>query len=305
MTERHSHTSGMFSGVATRTRWSAVLLLLIAACGGTTRGAPLESAGARPASARATGSAAPGRGRAHAHVHLPGEVRGVRLYPVFARAIIAPMYLDGRWLVPPDSAASVGAFLASLSPTLVSGMFSFAPEEAPTDTHRRVLHTVRQAVRERVPDARFDVYLDALAYPSGPSVVEHMRTITEQLEPDLWLFTRWDRADRENFAVVASASSQAHANGQAIGGTTESLEIPTDSDFGVVLGNVSPRELTRQLMALTAIHPLPYLVTVGESGSGLLPALSSSIHAFPHWRLAMHPELPGLTLQQATARFRP
>ncbi|WP_373058716.1 hypothetical protein [Gemmatimonas sp.] len=281
-----------------------MLLLLIVACGGTTRGAPLESAGARPASARATGSAAPVRGRAHAHVHLPGEVRGVRLYPVFARAIIAPMYLDGRWLVPPDSATSVGAFLASLSPTLVSGLFSFAPEEAPTETHRRVLNTVRQAVRERVPDARFDVYLDALAYPSGPSVVEHMRTITEQLEPDLWLFTRWDRADRENFAVVASASNQAHANGQAIGGTTESLEIPTDSDFGVVLGNVLPRELTRQLTALTAIHALPYLVTVGESGSGMLSALPSGIHAFPHWRLAMHPELPGLTIPQATARFR-
>jgi hypothetical protein len=306
---QYQRLTGPFFRVVVPMLGTPVVLLLVLACRGTPRVAPTllpaSQTASQTASTIATTIAAPVPGRSRAHIHRPGVVRGVELYPVFARAIIAPMYLDGLWLVAPDSAASVGAFLASLSPTLVSGLFSFAPEEVPTETHRRVLNTIRDAVREGVPLARFDVYLDALTYPSGPSVVQHMRVISERLTPDVWMFTRWDQADRQNFAVVASAANHAHTNGQSIGGTTESGDIPSDSDFGVLLGNVSPRQLTNQLTALTAIHPLPYLVAVGETGNGVLPALPSGIQAFPLWRIATRPGLPGLTFPQATAHFRP
>jgi hypothetical protein len=258
---------------------SMLMLSAAVACGGNWRLAPPPDTGL-PSTRERRPPADDRSARGHRHVHLPGEVRGQRLYPVFARAVTLTVYRDGVWLVDSVHQDAMIERLAALQPTLVSALFAFAPDERPTVRHRDLFVRVREAVRARVPEARFDLALDAMAYSSGPQVVDHMRELTDAFEPDLWFFERWDEADRENYAVVVSAIGQAHANGQAIGGATASGEIASDSDYGVVRSDGDARALLRQLRILTSIHPLPYLVRLpGEPPMGL-PPLPPAVRAF-------------------------
>ena len=257
----------------------------------------------QPPSARATRGkpAAVGTAsRSHNHVHLPGEVQGARLYPVFVRAIRVPLYANERWVVPPSAADSIGRALASLRPTLVSGLFVFAPEELPTVEHRQALESIRQLVRAEVPEARFDIGLDAMAYDNGNAVVQHMRELDESLEPDLWTFDRWDRADRERFAVVVSAVGHAHANGRAIGGFTTSREVPQDSDFGIIREG-EQGALQRRLSMLSALHPIPYLVLRTDTLSRL-PA-GGGARAFNVWPVQTAANRHGFSLSVISSRL--
>lgn len=238
-------------------------------CNGTWRLAPPLDTGT-PTPRRREQAETPTGARGHRHVHLPGVVRGSMLYPVFARAVSVTIYRDGRWLVDSAQERLLADSLAQLAPTLVSSLFVFSPDEVPSPRHRAALDHIRRRVRSRVPEARFDVRLDAMAYSDGPQVVDQMQRISDVLEPDLWLFTNWDVADREHFAIVASATAQAHANGQAIGGTTTGDETAMDSDYGVVAWNGSVATLQRQLRRLSANHALPYLITV-RATEPLLP----------------------------------
>lgn len=261
-----------------------MLLTLGAACHGTWKLAPPPDTGTPIGRARRP-NADDGSTRVHRHVHLPGEVRGQRLYPVFARAVALTVYRQGRWLVDSSAEQSVVEQLAALEPTLVSSLFAFDPDEVPTARHRAFFTRLREAVRTRVPDARFDLELDAMAYASGPQVVDHMRLLTDALEPDLWMFTRWGEADREHYAVVASATGQAHANGQAIGGTVLGREIATDSDFGVIRHTADARALVRQLRGLTAYHALPYLIDSPDSAAASVTPILPDVRAFVLTRL--------------------
>lgn len=270
-------------------------------CNGTWKLAPPPDTGT-PLGRPRRPDADDGATRGHRHVHLPGEVRGQRLYPVFARAVALTVYRNGRWLVDSSAEQAVVERLAALQPSLVSSLFAFAPDELPTARHRTFLARVRAAVRARVPDARFDLELDAMTYASGPQVVDHMRLLTEALEPDLWLFTRWGQADRDNFAVVASATGQAHANGQAIGGTVSEREIATDSDFGVVGHTADARALLRQLRGLTAYHALPYLIDTPDSAAAPVATIPQDVRAFVLTRLTPTATPPAPSPPAATPR---
>jgi hypothetical protein len=208
------------------------------------------------------------------------------------------IYAGGQWIVPPSSADSVGQTLAALRPTLVTGLFAFAPGELPSAEHRRVFETIRQQVRAAEPSARFDLTLSADAYLDGIAVVRHMRVLDEALVPDLWLFDGWDVADRENFAVVVSAIGQAHANGQAIGGITTSAEVPEDSDFGM-LDQVDRPALQRRLAAISRFHPVPLLVRRTDSLSTL--PVNDRVRAFSCWTVQTAPGRPGFTPDQIRA----
>lgn len=279
----------------------ALLFTLCVGCNGTWKLAPPPDTGA-PTGRMRRPAADERSTRGHRHVHLPGEVRGQRLYPVFSRAVSLTVYRNGRWLVDSSAEQTVVERLAALQPTLVSSLFAFAPDEVPTARHRAFLTRVRDAVRARVPDARFDLELDAMAYASGPQVVDHMRLLSEALEPDLWRFARWGEADRENFAVVASATGQAHANGQAIGGDVAGREIATDSDFGVVANSADGRALQRQLRGLTTNHALPYLIEAAKSAATTTGPMPPDVRAFVLTRLTPTATLPPPRPPAATPR---
>jgi hypothetical protein len=270
-------------------------------CNGTWKLAPPPDTGTPIGRPRRPGTD-DGATRGHRHVHLPGEVRGQRLYPVFARAVALTVYRHGQWLIDPRDEQAVVEQLVALQPTLVSSLFVFTPDDVPTARHQAFMARVRDALRSRKPDARFDLELDAMAYASGPQVVDHMRLLTEALEPDLWRFTRWGEADRENFAVVASATGQAHANGQAIGGEVAGREIATDSDFGVVYSNAEGRTLLRQLRGLTAYHALPYLIETAESASVPVGPMPPDVRAFVLTRLTPTATPPAPAAPVATPR---
>ena len=222
---------------------------------------------------------------AHRHVHVPGEVRGERLGPVFGRSVVSTVYRDGQWLHDSAATDSVIMALVMLAPTHVSSLFRFAAGERPTPRHLTVWQRARELVARAQPDVRFDVALDALSYGSGPEVVAHLRLLDELLAPDLWYFVNWDDAERQAFDVVASATAQAHANGQPIGGLTRENEIATDSDFGVLTARGQARDIRRQLAALRQYHDLPYLVlrTPGSAGG----ELTETARCHYAWRLVL------------------
>lgn len=221
----------------------------------------------------------------HAHVHVPGEVRGERLAPVFARSVSVTLYRQGRWIADSASVDSVLVALETLAPTHVSSLFRFTPGELPTERHVHVWRQARARLARVRPDVRFDIALDALAYTSGPDVVAHLRALDEHLAPDLWTFVGWDEADRVAYDVVASATAQAHANGQAIGGVTASAEIGSDSDFGVLMPSVDARVTRQRLQRLRRFHDLPYLVLRVPGSAG--GTLAGAGRCFYSWRLAV------------------
>lgn len=255
------------------------------ACNGTWKLAPPPDTGAPMRTGRVSG--------AHRHVHVPGEVRGQRLEPVFARSIALTLYRDRRWLVDSTTIDSLVPVVAALAPTHVFSLFRFAAGEQPTPRHVAVWQRIRTALVAARADVRLDIALDATLYTSGPDVVAHQRALAERFEPDLWFFNYWDIAEREAFDVVASATAQAHANGQAIGGLVSGNEIASDSDFGVLGASIDGDRLRKQLRALQRFHDLPYLVvrTTGSAGG----PLTTSGRCYFSWRLA----IPG-----ATAGFR-
>ena len=293
----------------TRRRQAAVARMIglwltgagITGCHGTWRLAPPADTGTPTQREREPASSGSG-GRTHRHVHLPGVVRGAALYPVFSRAVAITVYREGQWLVDSTQERLLADSLAQLAPTLVSSFFVFAPDEVPSARHRALYAYLKERLRRRVPDARFDVRLDAMGYGSGPQVVDHLRQLSDALEPDLWIFENWEVADRAHFAIVASATAQAHANGQAIGGTTDADEMAMDSDFGVVTWRGSVAALQRQLRRLSTNHALPYLIAVNETDP--LPPLvwPPIIRAFVLTQLTPARLLPPAAPPSATPR---
>lgn len=262
-------------------------LSCLTACNGTWKLAPPPDTGAPVRTTRSSGQ--------HRHVHVPGEVRGQRLEPVFARSIALTLYRDRQWLVDSATIDSLVPALASLAPTHVFGLFRFSAGEQPTARHRAVWSAVRSALTAARADVRLDVALDATLYTSGPDVVAHLRMLADLLEPDLWYFAFWDIAEREAFDVVASAIAQAHANGQAIGGLVSGNEIASDSDFGVLAANVDGDKLRRQLRGLLRYHDLPYLVvrTTGSAGG----ALTAGSRCYFSWRMTTPGAASGFTAE--------
>lgn len=164
---------------------------------------------------------------------------------IFSRPVLSRGYEQNSWVMKTsdgtgerETAASVGAALAGLKPTYVSGLIYLQNITTVTQSMIDDWNTIRTAVLAQNPNARFDVEISLNPAPPAPNepfaspdaLVAKMTTVDSELHPDAWWFDFY--SDEENAApdVIAAAVSYAHSHGQLIGGNVFGSKVPPGSD---------------------------------------------------------------------------
>lgn len=158
--------------------------------------------------------------------------------PDMTRVAWARVYLDGKPTLPNQTAKSVGDTLARLEPSWVTGLIRLEPGEKPPKSEIAAYKKIRDAVRAKAPDAEFDIELNALEYKSAEELQDQMRELREAFDNDGWFFDFFTPAYRKRPEVVDAAVTEAHDNGEWIGGNTfgwnedpSNPVVPKDADF--------------------------------------------------------------------------
>jgi hypothetical protein len=158
--------------------------------------------------------------------------------PDMTRIAYARAYQNGKSTVPKESPASIGEALARLEPTWVTGVMRLRIKDTPSDADVAGYEEIRKAVRAKSPDADFGVELNALDYTTPEAVQDKMRDVRGTIENEGWFFDFFTPAYDKRPEVVRAAISEAHDNGEWIGGNTfgwskdpQNAVIPPGSDF--------------------------------------------------------------------------
>jgi hypothetical protein len=155
--------------------------------------------------------------------------------PDSTRIATVRVYQNNAWTVPGETPASVGRVLASLEPTWVSSLIRYQAGEAPMADEVSAWETISEAVLAKSPNATFGVELNAVEYRTPAAVQKQMREVRAKLHNDGWFFDFYTPAYRLRPEVVEAAISEAHSNGEWVGGNAFGLAanppVPPGSDF--------------------------------------------------------------------------
>jgi hypothetical protein len=157
----------------------------------------------------------------------------VEIEPTFLRTVHARIFDEGTWTAGAETPEAIAREIASLRPTLVSGLLRLTGDD-PAEPEVKAWDTVRRIIRERHPDCRFDVVLDARQFPTDKAIVASMTAINTRLHPDQWFFEFFNAAGRAHPAAVAAAIHYAHAHNQPIGGDVSGSVVPDGTDYAAV-----------------------------------------------------------------------
>jgi hypothetical protein len=106
--------------------------------------------------------------------------------------------------------------------------------------HIKAWHTIREAVRDRSPRARFLVSLNALNYGRARRVEAMMAKVRNRIEPDGWVFDFYSREAARREAVMDAAVDDAKRHDEIVGGNVFGIardpSIPRGTDYVVVQG---------------------------------------------------------------------
>jgi hypothetical protein len=155
--------------------------------------------------------------------------------PSRTRIVAARAYQHGTWVVPGETPDTVGKALASLKPTLVSGLIRYEPTEQVSEHEVDAWNKIRARVLAAVPDAHFGVELNALSYKTAEQVEQQMAEIRSKLDNNGWFFDFYTSAFKQRPEVVKAAIESAHSNGEWVGGNVFGLGhdpvVPPGSDY--------------------------------------------------------------------------
>jgi hypothetical protein len=162
--------------------------------------------------------------------HLPGGAR-IAAVRVFQGGVVA---------VRGETAESIAHKLARLRPTLVTAPLRYHVGDRIKPREVSAWQTIRRAVRETSPRARFLVSLNALNYGRASRVEAMMAKVRARIAPDGWVFDFYTRAAARRGAVMKAAVADARRHGELIGGNVFGINrdprIPGGTDFVVVQG---------------------------------------------------------------------
>jgi hypothetical protein len=155
--------------------------------------------------------------------------------PSRTRIVAARAYQHGTWVVPGETPDTVGKALASLKPTLVSGLIRYEPSEQVSQHEVDAWSKIRARVLAAVADAHFGVELNALSYETADQVEKQMAEIRSKLDNNGWFFDFFTTAYERRPDIVKAAIESAHENGEWVGGNVFGLAhdpaIPPGSDY--------------------------------------------------------------------------
>jgi hypothetical protein len=155
--------------------------------------------------------------------------------PDGSRIATVRVYQGGKWTARGESAADVGAALAQLEPSYVSALLRFKAGERVTAKEIAAWNTITDAVRAANPDAKFDIELNGLEFPTIKKLNAMMSKIRAAFDNDGWLFDFYTPAAKRYPKVMAAAVASAHANGEFVGGNAfgiaKSPTVPAGTDY--------------------------------------------------------------------------
>lgn len=157
------------------------------------------------------------------------------LGPAQDRVVSVRVYQHGAWTVFGETPKTVGAAIARLEPAWVSSLIRLSSTEALGADEISAWNTIRKLVRDKVPEAQFDIELNALEYKSADDLVAMMEKVRAKLGNEGWFFDFYTPAYEKSPEVVEAAIANAHEHGEWIGGNAFGLgndpKVPPSSDF--------------------------------------------------------------------------
>lgn len=155
---------------------------------------------------------------------------------LFQRVLQARVYHLGTWTLEDSSQTpvTVGRTIASLRPSLVTGLLKVVDRGIPGNAESEAYETIRSAVRSSVKGCRFDVVIDAGNEASGSLFVRRMKEIDSRIHPDAWTLYIPPDDPAINPESLAAAISYAHAQGDMVGYDGPLSLIPEGVDYIVV-----------------------------------------------------------------------
>jgi hypothetical protein len=158
--------------------------------------------------------------------------------PDMTRIAYARAYQNGEFTIPKATPGRVGRALARLEPTWVTGLIRLKADEKLTNAEVAGHEKIVETVRAKTPDTEFGVELNALEYKTTEEVQDRMREVRAELDNEGWFFDFFTPAYDKRPDVVKAAISEAHDNGEWIGGNTfgwskdpDNPVVPPGSDF--------------------------------------------------------------------------
>ena len=174
-----------------------------------------------------------------------------------ARIAAVRVYQGGVLAARRETPQSIGRTLARLRPTLVTAPLRYHLGDRVRPREVRAWHTIRAAVREASPTARFLVSLNALNYGRAGRVEAMMAKVRDRIHPDGWVFDFYSRAAARRRGVMNAAVADAKRHGETVGGNVFGIarepSIPRGTDYAVVQGKgfdvdlEAVRELARRV----------------------------------------------------------
>ena len=158
-----------------------------------------------------------------------------------SRIAAVRVFQGGVLTVRRETAESIAHELARLRPTLVTAPLRYHVGDPIRAREVSAWQTIRHAVRERSPRARFLVSLNALNYGRARRVEAMMARVRGRIEPDGWVFDFYTRAAERRRAVMKAAVADAKRHGETVGGNVFGIarhpRIPDGTDYVVVQGS--------------------------------------------------------------------
>ena len=159
---------------------------------------------------------------------------------VSARIAAVRVFQRGVLAVRRETPESIASTLARLRPTLVTAPLRYHVGDRVRPREVIAWDTIRNAVLDVSPRARFLVSLNALNYGSARRIEAMMAKVRRRIEPDGWVFDFYTRAAERRRAVIKAAVADAHRHGETVGGNVFGIagrpRIPGGTDYVVVQG---------------------------------------------------------------------
>lgn len=182
---------------------------------------------------------------------------------VSARIAAVRVFQRGVLAVRRETPESIASTLARLRPTLVTAPLRYHVGDRVRPREVIAWETIRNAVLEVSPRARFLVSLNALNYGRARRIEAMMAKVRKRIELDGWVFDFYTRAADRRRAVIKAAVADAHRHGETVGGNVFGIaghpRIPGGTDYVVVQGTdfrinlPAVRELARRFRVYVQI----------------------------------------------------
>lgn len=184
---------------------------------------------------------------------------------IFLRVIQARLFHGGAWTLadPSQTPVTAGRTIASLHPSLVTGLLRINDRGMPGNAEVEAFDTVRNAVRSSEKGCRFDVVIEMDNERSGASFVRRMKEISSRIHPDAWTFYVSPESTSVSPEAFEDGIAHAHSQGQMVGYDGPLSLIPQGVDYIIV--RAWGLQVNREELEIVRSRRLPVLVALPTS----------------------------------------